>query len=219
MPLFFIFASMITSNDGIILSSAYLPPVSWFRAAMPAQDVFIEAHETYPRQTYRNRCRVMSANGIIALSVPVKKTSGEKKKIKDIEIFYDEPWQRLHWRTIDAAYSNSPFYLYYKDSLFPFYEKKYRFLLDFNILICETIFKLLGDSPSLQLTTTYKHEPEACTDLRNAFSPKVGAVSSNFKAYHQVFEERHGFIPDLSIIDLLFNEGPAAGEYLQKSEI
>jgi len=210
---------MLNPDGAVLLSTAYLPPVSWFREAMQADDVLIEAHETYPRQTYRNRCRVISANGIIALSVPVKKSSGDKKKVKDIEIFYDEPWQRLHWRTIHAAYSNSPFYLYYQDSLLPFYEKKYRFLLDYNMMICETIFNLLGFSPALQLTETYSHLPEKCADLRNTFSPKTIPETSKFKAYHQVFEERHGFIPDLSIIDLLFNEGPAAGDYLQKSDI
>lgn len=205
---------MQSSNDAILISAAYHPPVSWFREVIQAHEIMVEAHETYPRQTYRNRCRVISANGIIDLSIPVKKSSGEKKKVKDIEIFYDEPWQRLHWRTIDAAYSNSPFYLYYKDSLIPFYEKKYRFLLDYNMMICETLFKLLGYSPAIQLSSTYSHQPENHKDLRNTFSPKAIPETSDFKAYHQVFEERHGFIPDLSIIDLLFNEGPAAGDYL-----
>jgi len=207
---------MQASIDTLLLSTAYLPPVSWFRVALQASELMIEAYETYPKQTYRNRCQLITANGIIALSIPVKKIRGEKKMIQDIEIFYDEPWQRLHWRTIDAAYSNSPFYLYYKDELMPFYEKKYRFLLDYNMMISEALFRLLGYSSDLQLTSTYHHQAEGCTDMRNSFSPKDKANVSHFNPYHQVFEERHGFVPDLSIIDLLFNEGPGASSYLNR---
>lgn len=207
---------MQASIDTLLLSTAYLPPVSWFRVALQASELMIEAYETYPKQTYRNRCQLITANGIIALSIPVKKIRGEKKMIQDIEIFYDEPWQRLHWRTIDAAYSNSPFYLYYKDELMPFYEKKYRFLLDYNMMISEALFRLLGYSSDLQLTSTYHHQAEGCTDMRNSFSPKDKADVSHLNPYHQVFEERHGFVPDLSIIDLLFNEGPGASSYLNR---
>ncbi len=177
---------------------------------MKADKVLIEAHETYPKQTYRNRCKIMTANGILPLSIPVTKIEGGATKTKDIEIFYNEPWQRLHQRSIDAAYSNSPFYLYYKDELDVFFNQKYRFLLDFNMEIADTLFKLLGKTVDFKPTTDYIHKPEGTTDLRNSFSPKKEVREDQFKQYHQVFEERFGFKADLSILDLLFNEGPGA---------
>ena len=207
---------MPASNETILLSTAYLPPISWVKTARHAEQVFIEANETYPKQSYRNRCRIITANGIVPLSIPVKKISGHKTKIRDIEIFYDESWQRLHWRTIHAAYSNSPFYLYYKDDLITFYEKKYRFLLDFNIAINNTILKLLGIEVNFILTEKYLSEADGMLDMRNAFSPKNIPPQSQIVTYHQVFEERHGFVPDLSVIDLLFNEGPGARSVLNR---
>ena len=146
--------------------------------------------------------------------IPVTKPGGAKAKTKDIEIFYDNPWQRMHWRSIDMAYSNSPFFLYYKDELEKFYRKKFRFLLDYNMEILNTIFMLLGETRYISLTEDFIHSPEGILDLRNAFSPKNNDLEGNYKPYHQVFEEKHGFIADLSIIDLLFNEGPAAGNAL-----
>lgn len=193
----------------LLLSTAYLPPVSWIRAALSAEKVLIEAHETYPKQTYRNRCRILAANGVLPLSIPVSKVDGKNTRTKDIEVFYDEAWQRLHWRSIDAAYSNSPFYLYYKDELERFYQKKYRFLLDLNMEITQTIFSMLGKSIDIELTSAFDHSPVEMEDLRNSISPKLFIDEFQFPRYPQVFEERFGFQADLSIIDLLFNEGPA----------
>jgi len=201
---------MSPDHINILHSTAYLPPISWVQEIMKAEKVYIEAEETYPRQTYRNRCKLITANGIISLSIPVIRESGSKPITRDIQIFYDEPWQRLHWRTIDAAYSNSPFYLYYKDELKPFYETKYRFLLDFNNALATKLFNILGLKYEVELTTEFNINPVEVIDHRNTISPKSDPDPVKFKTYHQVFEERHGFIPDLSIIDLLFNEGPAS---------
>lgn len=196
------------------MSTAYLPPVSWVEAAAKADEVIIEVYETYPKQTYRNRCDIITANGPISLSIPVNKMSGKKTKLKDIEIFYGENWQRLHWRTIDAAYSNSPFYLFYKDEFQPLFAKQTRFLLDFNMELCEMIYNLLELPFDFMLSEEFVHNAEKISDLRTAFSPKNKERKQKQKPYHQVFQERHGFIPDLSIIDLLFNQGPAAKSYL-----
>ncbi len=201
-------------DSNILLSTAYLPPISWFKEVIQAESVFIEAFETYPKQTYRNRCKIMGANGVLPLSIPLSKVSGMKTRIKDMEIFYDEPWQRLHWRSIDAAYSNSPFYLYYKDELQIFFEKKYRFLLDYNMEILSVLNKQLGIKKSFDLTLEYMHDPEGILDLRNSISPKHQTKTATFTPYYQVFAEKHGFVKDLSIIDLLFNEGPAALSHL-----
>ncbi|MCK4568667.1 MAG: WbqC family protein [Bacteroidales bacterium] len=201
---------MESQHSAVLLSSAYLPPISWMKAALTAGKVRIEAFETYPKQTYRNRCRIITANGIQALSIPVNKIDGRHTKIRDIEIVYDEPWQRLHWRSIDAAYSNSPFYLYYKDKLDKYFKKEYRFLLDLNMEITNTLFSLLKISVDIEFTEEFLRHPSEISDQRTTFSPKHAVDITQFTPYHQVFEERYGFVPDLSVIDLLFNEGPAA---------
>lgn len=201
---------MQPSDINILLSTAYLPPVSWMKEAVQAKSVLIEAYETYPKQTYRNRCRIVTANGVQSMSIPVNKPNGRNTITKDIEIFYNEPWQRLHWRSIDAAYSNSPYYLYYQDELIKFYEKKYRFLLDYNLELLQSILHMMKLSFEIKVTEEYIHHPIEINDLRNSFSPKIFVVPDKVSIYHQVFEDRHGFVADLSIIDLLFNEGPAA---------
>lgn len=203
-------------QEGILMSTAYLPPVSWMQEAALAKKVYIEANETYSKQSYRNRCRIMSANGILPLSIPVIKVHGNRTKTKDIEVFYGEPWQRMHRRALDAAYTSSPFYLYYKDELEVFFTRKFRFLLDLNMQMAEVISKMLGIDIQFELTDDYIVHPENVTDLRASFSPKKTVIKDKFMPYTQVFEDRFGFVPDLSIIDLLFNEGPAAREVLNK---
>ncbi len=137
---------------------------------------------------------------------------------KDIEICYAEDWQRLHRRSIEDAYTNSPFYLYYWDAFRKHFDKKYRFLLDLNTELLNTSFSILGKTTDVSFTEEYDKAPEGMTDLRESFSPKLAVDPANFQRYPQVFEEKHGFFPDLSIIDLIFNEGPAAAEYFVKSK-
>lgn len=213
---FFTFAQMIEPDNTILLSTAYFPPLSWMMAAASKENVLIEAHETYPRQTYRNRCEIISANGLLSLSVPVKRPKGKGTITKDVLLAYDEPWQRNHLRTLHAAYSNSPFYLYYIDSFMPFFEKKEKYLLDLNLEIFGALCTQLELNIKTELTSGFnKHESDV-TDLRSDFSPKKKRSTNKIKPYHQVFEERHGFIADLSILDLLFNEGPMARERLNR---
>ncbi len=199
-----------------LLPSAYFPPVNWFREAVKARRVLVEAWETYPKQTYRNRCMIMTANGVLPLSVPVKKVHGRHTKTKDIEILYDEPWQRLHRRSIDTAYRNAPFYLHYIDGIEIFFIKKYRFLLDLDMDIIAAMFRMMETGVDMALTETYIRHPEGITDLRDSISPKKPTATDTPSSYHQVFGERFGFVPGLSILDLLFNEGPlAAGKLLE----
>jgi len=199
----------------ILLSTAYFPPISWVREALNADKIFIEAWETYPKQTYRNRCRIAAANGPLSLSVPVTKVSGKGTMTKDIMICYDEDWQRLHRRSIEDAYTNSPFYLYFWDEFSPFLNKKYKFLLDFNIELTSAIFSILGKKVEIRLTDTFEKDPADLADLRHSFTPKLPIDDKKFKRYPQVFEEKNGFYPDLSIIDLIFNEGPASSAYFE----
>lgn len=194
----------------VLLSTAYLPPVSWVKEAILANKVYIEAWETYPKQTYRNRCHIAAANGMLALSIPVTKFHGKGTKTKDIEIFYGEDWQRVHRRSIEDAYTNSPFFLYYWDEFNTFFQKKHRFLLDLNMEIMQSVFGILQKKVEFDITENFEQEPEGIQDLRYSISPKVPFDLDEFPRYPQVFEERYGFQPDLSILDLIFNEGPAS---------
>lgn len=204
-------------NKKVILSTAYLAPVQYFTKLFKYDEVFIEKHENFIKQSFRNRCKIYGANGELSLSIPVKKIS-LKTKIKDLLIDYDTNWQKLHWKSIESAYRSSPFFEFYEDDLKPFYEKKYKFLLDFNSEIQNVILEHLDFNIDLKFTDKYCHIlTEEIDDLREKINPKKEYVDPNFKIveYTQVFQEKYGFIPNLSIIDLLFNEGPNAIEALK----
>ena len=156
----------------------------------------------------------MGANGPIPLIVHVEKGRAQKVKIKDLRIAYDEEWQRNHWRTIFSAYNSSPFFEYYADDVEMFFRKKHQFLFDFNQQITETILEILGIPASLNLTEDFEHIPENYLNFWEQISPKTHLINPDpqfvAQPYTQVFAEKFGFVPDLSILDLLFNEGPSA---------
>ncbi len=213
----------MTQHPGILLSTAYFAPVKYFSKLAAYPEVFIEQHENFIKQTYRNRTVILGANGPVSLIVPVEKGREQKIRIKDLRISYDEEWQRTHWRTIFSAYNSSPFFEYYADDLESFFRKKYDFLFDFNQQITETLLEILEIEVDLKVTGDFEQIPETCLNFREKINPKAhrNAEDSNFEAlpYTQVFAEKFGFIPDLSILDLLFNEGPAAHQVLLDSNI
>ncbi|MDD4968063.1 MAG: WbqC family protein [Paludibacter sp.] len=197
-----------SSVNSICLSPAYLAPVEYYSEMANAGTVFIENCDFYLKQTYRNRCRIAAANGSMVLSIPVEKAGSEKILTRDVRISEHNDWQLNHWRSIESAYNSTPFFEYYKDDLLPFYEKKWNFLLDFNLEIQSKILELLNLSTDIQLTTEYKVTlDDTVLDLRDAIHPKKENQSLNSKTYYQVFDQRFGFQPNLSIIDLLFNMG------------
>lgn len=204
--------------NGILLSTAYIAPVSYFSKLAIYPEIYIEQHEHFIKQTYRNRAVILGANGSIHLIVPVEKGREQKIKIKDLRIAYDEEWQRNHWRTIFSAYNSSPFFEYYADDLEPFFRKKSVFLFDFNQQITETILEILEIPAQLILTESFEQIPDNCANFREKISPKahrnVEDPQFTAQSYTQVFSEKFGFIPDLSILDLLFNEGPSAHSVL-----
>ncbi len=209
---------MKPGQNNILLSTAYLPPVGYFYYLLKARKVYIEQFETYPKQTYRNRCEIYSEKGKMSLSIPVTKPEGNHTKTKDVKIFNGERWYLNHWRAIEAAYLASPFFLYYRDELEKFFTGRHENLLQFNLLLVNTVCGMIGFRPVIELTGSFLKAPARVTDLRFALSPKRPPVLKHFPAYLQVFRERHGFIPNLSIIDLLFNLGPDTVDYLDSLE-
>lgn len=203
----------------MLLPLAYLPPVQYFAILVAADEVWIEQHETYPKQTFRNRCEIYSANGKLPLSIPVEKINGNHTMTRDIRISDHQNWQAAHWRAIRSAYANSPFFLYYQDEILPFYQKKFTGLLEFNLEILQKIMELTGTGKRLKLTQKFEKHPEGILDFRREITPKKGFTFFQLDSYYQTFEEKHGFIPGLSVIDLLFNLGEESLDYiLRQSE-
>jgi hypothetical protein len=207
---------MDNKNVNIVLSTAYFPPVEYFSKLNTYSTIYIDIFENYIKQSYRNRCIIYGANGKLPLTVPVIKTNGNHTLVKDIVIDNKQSWQQIHSRSIESAYNSSPFYLYYRDDIEPFFEKRYKFLIDLNHEILQLMLKLTKISCELRYTEKYFETGHEIMDLRNNLSPKVSIGSSLFPEYTQVFGSKHGFIPGLSMIDLLFNEGRFSKDYLEK---
>ncbi len=196
----------------VYLSSAYLAPVQYYTKLYACEKAYVEQYDHYMKQTYRNRCTIAAADGPMTLSVPTEKPDTLKCFMKDIRISDHGNWRHLHWNALESAYYNSPFFEYYQDDFRPFYEKKYLFLYDFNEALSAMICHLIDIQPSVERTTDYKQAFGVNEmDYRELIHPKRSWQEDetfNPKSYYQVFGARHGFLPNLSIVDLLFNMGP-----------
>ena len=195
-----------------LLSIAYLPPVAWFQKIKQDTCVYIEKQEHYVKQSYRNRCLVLGANGVLPLSIPVVATQ-DKQRITDVKISYDEKWQQQHWRAIESAYRNTPYFIYYADALMSFYQKKYEFLFDYNMELIQLLMKNFKLNTEIKFTETYDVST-SINDYRNSIHPKKKIEEIPFKPYPQLFNEGEPFKANLSAVDLLFNAGPNAKDYL-----
>lgn len=204
----------MTITGNILLPTAYFPSVSWFNYMIRSGFVFIEMEETFPKQTYRNRCEIMTSSGKSRLVVPVSKPQGNHTITRNIEINYRESWQEQHWKTLQSAYNSSPFFSLYADTIRPLFECRETHLVTHNQNILNTICRLIYINPSIEFTRDYIKEQQGLVDLRKKFSPKSTTPFTEFPGYPQVFEHKHGFMPNLSILDLLFNAGPEALGYL-----
>jgi len=196
----------------VYLSSAYLAPVQYYVKLYACEKAFVEQYDHYMKQTYRNRCIIAAADGPLTLSVPTEKSDTLKCLMKDVRISDHGNWRHLHWTALESAYRNSPFFEYYQDDFRPFYEKKYTFLYDFNEELCALICRLIDLQPCVERTCGYLPVGDGqAYDFRERIHPKRNwQEDDSFRAvpYYQVFEERHGFLPNLSVVDLLFNMGP-----------
>ena len=207
-------------TNPVLFSTAYFAPVHFYARFLQHTCVYIEQYENFAKQTYRNRCVILGSNGPVSLIVPVVKGRGPKVLITDLQISYDEGWQRNHWQTIVSAYNSSPYFEYYQDELLPFYQKKTKFLLDYNLKIHATLCDFLEIENPVKLTTDFECVPDETLNLREVISPKNRRKSDPAfiaREYTQVFTEKFGFLPNLSILDLLFNEGPNSYTLLQQS--
>ena len=195
-----------------LFSTAYFPCISYMARFLADPAPVIEVYETYHKQTYRNRCRVMTANGVESLSVPVVKVNGNHTMTKDMAISPIEPWQHIHSRCLESAYKAAPFFDHYYDYLRPIFEGRFERLIDLNDAALLAVLKMLKVKKEIVHTTDYVREAE--NDLREAFSPKKAFENGSFPEYYQVFSTKFPFAPDLCILDLVFNEGPEAATYL-----
>ena len=200
-----------------LLSTAYFAPILYYSKLIQDKLVMIERHENYNKQSYRNRCTIYSANGLLDLVVPVVRAKDPKIKITEVEIAYDMLWQKQHFKAIESAYRRSPFYEYYIDDLMIFFTGHHRYLYDFNMQIMRKICSLINVSPCIQESDEFVKSSEVMIDLRDSIHPKINCTTDADTItpyYTQVFADKWGFKPNLSILDLLFNVGPETKEIL-----
>lgn len=201
-----------------LLSSTYFGPIQWYQK-LHRRPCIIEQHDHFVKQTYRNRCVIATANGTQTLTVPIERYDGTKCPMRDIRISDHGNWRHLHWNALVSAYGETPFFEFYADDLRPFFEKRHTFLFDLNLDIMHTMCQLLDVRPQVTLSEQYivlLSEDDAVVDFREAIRPKHPLPDADFNPtpYYQVRAQRHGFLPNLSILDLLFNEGPEGIFYL-----
>lgn len=209
-------------NDVLLLELHYLGSIPYFSKLLHASEVIIEQHEHYRKGSFRNRCYIGTAQGPQPLSIPLASGKHQQAPIREVRLDPQARWQRQHWRSLKTAYGKSPFYDYYAPMLAPLYERSYTWLFD----VCQEaqilLLRLLGMTPNLTYSETYQHQPaEHYTDFRHQLLPRNYATYSDatyqIVPYPQVFEDRQGFVPNLSVVDLLFCTGPEALVYLQQS--
>lgn len=200
--------------DSVLLTTAYLPPLEYVALIAKHKTAVIEKFENYQKQSYRSRCHILSANGPLSLTIPVVRTEGTQIPIQDVRIDYSKDWQKQHWKAIVSAYKSSPFFDYYMDDFEPFFSQTSKSLLEFNTDLLKLVLDLC--SIKADITFTEQFQLEAVNDYRFSIHPKKELPDIKEKGrYYQVFAPKFGFTPGLSVIDLLFNEGPDSLSYLR----
>lgn len=195
-----------------LFSTAYFPSVAYMATLMRYPEILIEIKETYPKQTYRNRMEIMTANGIKTLSIPVLRDN--HSRTEQVRIDYKERWNIIHLRTITAAYGASPYFEYYRDEIEDILTRTYEYLIDINQATLEWLLQRLKINCTTKLTTDWKKPMGRADDYRDRFTPKHPYPIDGFTPYYQVFSDRLPFEPNLSTLDLLMNLGPEARDYL-----
>lgn len=202
-----------------LIHPTYFPSISHFVAMAQADKITFEIEDNFQKQTNRNRTYIYSPNGILLLNIPIKHSKENRQKTKEIRIEPDFDWQKQHFKSLEAAYRSSPFFEFFEDDLRPLFEKKYEFLLDLNFEVLDILFKCLRMKVEYNKTTEYFHQVDQnnISDYRNLVEGKKDI--SEFEKYTQVFDDKYGFLNNLSILDLLFNEGKYAMDYLKEQKL
>lgn len=202
----------------VLLLPTYFPSISQFAAMVQADAITLEMEDNFQKQTNRNRMYIYSPNGVQLLNIPVKHSKEERhQKTKDVRIEDAFDWQKQHFKSLEAAYRTSPFFEYFEDDLATIFQKKHTFLMDLNLEALDIVSNCLGFDLKFNKTEEYFHEATAFSDFRHLANGKKD--SSQFEPYTQVFEEKHGYLNNLSILDLLFNEGRYAMDYLKNQQL
>lgn len=202
----------------ILLHPSYFPSIAQMVAVAHATKVVFEMDDNYQKQTYRNRAYIAHANGILLLNVPIKHTKdGRRQKTRDVQIENAFPWQSHHWKSLQSAYRTSPFFEFYEDELMPLFQEKAHGLMEHNLKAFDLLCELIGIEIEVEYTSEYFKNPEQ-KDLRYLIDAKK-EKQHPLVPYTQVLEANHGFLPNLSVLDLLFNEGPNALHYLESQQL
>ena len=189
-------------------------------AVVLQQEVVWEVWDNFQKQTYRNRCYIATDRGRLLLNIPIRHVGGTqgRQSCRNVQIDNSYPWQRQHWRSLETAYRSAPFFEFYEAAISPLFETYFSPLMDLNLATIEVLCTLLQHPVPTSRTTSYFREPEGIRDVRSLILAK-GKAPGPVPPYTQVFQERHGFLPNLSTLDLLFNEGPGARDYLQAVQL
>jgi hypothetical protein len=206
----------------ILVALSYLGPLQLYCRYFGPSLIQIEQNDTYQKQSYRNRCDIYGANGKLSLCIPVSHETGVRLKVKETRIDYATDWRRLHWKGIESAYNSSPYFEFYRDIFEPYYQKEFVFLIDFCLNLNDEVLKIINIQikPGLTHEFAFPGDIKNGSDLRALIHPKVNIdKDKGFRIieYSQVFSQNHGFIPNLSILDLIFNMGPESGRVLHSS--
>jgi len=203
----------------IVYELQYFPPVSFFSTLFGETYFYLDIYEVYRKMTFRNRCLIAGAQGIISLSVPLKQGRNQQIPMNEVRISDTEQWQSRHFKSIRSAYNRSPYFDFYQDELAAIYRRPFDLLADWNISCLEWVKEKLAWHADIRFTeSALPYQSDGITDLRNRVLPK-NYMEWNPVKYRQVFEERTGFFPNLSILDLLFNCGPRTSELLSNSDV
>ena len=199
----------------LLIHPNYLPAISQLKLIIDSKKLIFEINDNFQKQTYRNRTYIYGANGLLLLSIPVIHSQKNRKKFKDVKIAYDYDWLTQHLKSFQISYRSSPFFEYYEDKLVDLYVRREKYLYDFNLRSIGVLFDMLQINLEYDFTKGYSEQYSDILDYRNNYK-KLNS-SFKIKEYTQVFESKHGYIENLSALDLIFNEGPNAINFLKTS--